>query len=63
MIMKSKAIWWTTGICAVFGALVSGLAGLLSMGILGFLASFTVVGLYRADQKSKQKDGISLLVQ
>ena len=60
--MKSKAVWWTTGICAVIGV-SQGLLGIFSLGILGFIASFTVVGLYRANQKSKQQHGKSLLAK
>ena len=60
--MKSKAVWWTTGICAVIGV-SQGLLGIFSLGILGFMASFTVVGLHRANQKSKQQNGKSLLAK
>ncbi|WLW45052.1 hypothetical protein [Limosilactobacillus fermentum] len=60
--MKSKAVWWTTGIFAVIG-LSQGLFGILVFSILGFLVSFTVVGLHRANQKSKQQNGKSLLAK
>ena len=60
--MKSKAVWWTTGICAVIGV-SQGIVGIFSLGILGFITSFTVVGLHRANQKSKQQDGKSLLTK
>lgn len=60
--MKSKAVWWTTGIFAVIGV-SQGLFGILVFSILGFLVSFTVVGLHRANQKSKQQNGKSLLAK
>jgi transcription elongation factor Elf1 len=60
--MKSKAVWWTTGIFAVIGV-SQGLFGIFVFGILGFLVSFTVVGLHRANQKSKQQNGKSLLTK
>lgn len=60
--MKNKAVWWTTGICAVIGV-SQGLPGIVSLGTLGFLASFTVVFLHRANRKSKQQNGKSLLAK
>lgn len=60
--MKSKAVWWTTGIFAVIGV-SQGLFGILVFSILGFLVSFAVVGLHRANQKSKQQNGKSLLAK
>ena len=60
--MKSKAVCWTTSICAVIGV-SQGLPGIVSLGTLGFLASFTVVFLHRANRKSKQQNGKSLLAK
>lgn len=41
--MKSKAIWWTTGICAALGLATEGLEGFVVLGILGFINAWAVV--------------------
>lgn len=41
--MKSKAIWWTTGICAALGLAAEGLEGFVVLGIFGFINAWAVV--------------------
>lgn len=41
--IKSKAIWWTTGICAALGLATEGLEGFVVLGILGFINAWAVV--------------------
>ena len=41
--MKSKAVWWTTGICAALGLVTEGLEGFAVLGILGFINAWAVV--------------------
>lgn len=41
--MKSKAIWWTTGICAALGLATEGLEGFVVLGIIGFINAWAVV--------------------
>lgn len=41
--MKSKAVWWTTGICAALGLATEGLEGFVVLGILGFINAWAVV--------------------
>ena len=41
--MKSKAIWWTTGICAALGLATEGLEGFVVLGIFGFINAWAVV--------------------
>ena len=41
--MKSKAVWWTTGICAALGIATEGLEGFVVLGILGFINAWAVV--------------------
>lgn len=41
--MKSKTIWWTTGICAALGLATEGLEGFVVLGILGFINAWAVV--------------------
>lgn len=41
--MKSKAIWWTTGICAALGLVTEGLEGFVVLGIFGFINAWAVV--------------------
>ncbi len=41
--MKSKAVWWTTGICAALGLATEGLEGFAVLGILGFINAWVVV--------------------
>lgn len=41
--MKSKAVWWTTGIFAVLGLATDGLEGFTMLGISGFVVAWAVV--------------------
>ena len=41
--MKSKAVWWTTGICAALGLATEGLEGFVVLGIFGFINAWAVV--------------------
>ena len=41
--MKSKAVWWTTGIFAVLGLATAGLEGFAMLGISGFVVAWAVV--------------------
>lgn len=41
--MKSKAVWWTTGIFAALGLAAEGLGGFAVLGIFGFAVAWTVV--------------------
>ena len=41
--MKSKALWWTTGIFAVLGLATEGLEGFVVLGIFGFINAWAVV--------------------
>ena len=41
--MKSKAVWWTTGIFAVLGLATEGVEGFAVLGIFGFVVAWAVV--------------------
>ena len=41
--MKSKAVWWTTGIFAVLGLATEGVEGFAVLGIFGFIVAWAVV--------------------
>ncbi|WP_432226901.1 hypothetical protein [Limosilactobacillus fermentum] len=55
--MKSKAVWWTTGIFAVLGLVTEGLEGFAVLGIFGFIVAWAVVK-YKAYMTSERRQEI-----